>query len=195
MLAADNNNGDGAGIQLIVVEPHADDAYLSLHEHLVRWKRRNFTITILTVQSAVKNRAEEARTYADTLGVKWIGLGFDYAELPEKIDFSLVPGYAPETSRVIAPLGIQHSDHVYIRSILRPDLVYFDIPYAFKQKNQDALNAIVANRVFDSFYVPHHTKRDKKYWGCFKSQSGFFFYNDPATLSKMPEICLVPEST
>jgi hypothetical protein len=193
MLSA--NGDDGEGTHLIVVEPHADDAYLSLHDHLVRWKKRGFTITILTVQSAVKNRAAEARTYADTLGVKWLGLGFDYGELPEKIDFSLVPGDYSETRRIISPLGLQHPDHIHIRRILRPDLVYFDIPYAFKQKNQDTLNAALTNRLFDSFYVPHHSKREKKYWGVFKSQSGFFFYNDPVTLSKMPEITLVPEST
>jgi hypothetical protein len=182
-------------IDIIVVEPHADDVYLSLHEHMVRWKKLGREITILTVQSAVKNRASEARTYADTIGVKWIGLGFDYGELPEKIDFSLVPGYDPEKSRIISPLGLQHPDHIHVRKILKPDLVYFDIPYAFKQKNQDTLNSVLANRLFDSFYVPHYTKRDKKYWGCFKSQSGFFLYNDPTALSKLPEIVFVPGSS
>jgi len=174
-------------IHLLIVEPHADDAYLSLHEHILRWRLGGYAITILTVQSAVENRAEEAKAYAGAVGVEWAGLGYDYGALPDEIDLS---PYDP--TLIVGPFGIQHPDHIRIREILHPDLLYFDIPYYRKQKNQAALNEQFTNLELHSLYTPSPSKRHKKYWGCFTSQNKFFYFNPPRELARIPEILVAP---
>jgi hypothetical protein len=187
-MATDNNDTT----RLIVVEPHADDAYLSLHEHLLRWRRGGFRITILTVQSAVENRAGEAAAYARAIGVDWVGLGYDYGQLPEAIDLTLalIPGYDITSTLVIAPYGIQHPDHIAIRNLLRPALLYLDVPYYVKQKNQAELNDKFTGQELHSIYTPAHGKWNKRYWGCFPSQAKFFYYNPPREIARIPEIVI-----
>jgi LmbE family N-acetylglucosaminyl deacetylase len=183
MLTDNPNSGNGGETRLIVIEPHADDAYLSLHEHLLRWKRGGFRITILTVQSAVENRAEEAEAYARAIGVDWMGLGYDYGQLPTTIDLA-----EPASTLIVAPFGLQHPDHIAIRAILRPALCYLDIPYYTKQKNQTELNQKLTDHELHSIYTPAHGKQNKKYWGCFRSQAKFFYYNPPREIARIPEI-------
>jgi hypothetical protein len=181
---------------MIIVEPHADDAYLSLHDHILRWKRGGFRITIVTVQSAVENRAEEALAYAKAVGVEWYGMGFGYAQLPTAadLDFSSIPNYDPSSSLLIGPLGVQHPDHLYIAKLLfgLAHLSYFDIPYYTKQKNQENVNQILKHQTLHSLYIPHHGKR--KFFTLFKSQSGFFFYNRPPDLCRIPEIVIATDA-
>lgn len=63
--------------RIVVVEPHADDAYLSLHSHLHYWTRtKGIPLLIVTLCGANPKRVAEARQYAERHGAAHVALPF-----------------------------------------------------------------------------------------------------------------------
>lgn len=166
-------------MKLLIVEPHADDAFLSVGGHIEnRWSAVD--VTILTVFSD-KRRAKEAAVYAAAVGVDHKTLGLTESKmLSEQVEV-VIPELAAycqstEYDRIIGPLGLQHPDHINVRTTLalfNPHL-YLEIPYMMKGKNQIALNSNCYDGRVMSIYTPN--KRKWRHIPVFKSQSLFFHY-------------------
>jgi hypothetical protein len=191
---------------VVVVEPHADDAYLSCHQHISDWIKQDIYVAIVTVFSGTRKRARDGANYAEAVGSEWIGLGFDEFA-PEEIRDSylkkpfdptiingIVPMYEEEDIRVIGPLGIQNPDHKNVNIWLKDSLAsleyYVEIPYYTKLKNNDEVNSLMTGKKVVSIRKPRHYKGDEKYWQSFKDQAKFFHFNPPESYVGIPEIIL-----
>lgn len=179
-----------------IIEPHPDDAYLSLGWHIEKlWKEKK--IVIHTVYSDEK-RTKEAEAYAAAVGATSNVIGLeeskmlsDYrkVEIPELV--TLLKSLKNET--VIAPLGIQHPDHLNVARICKDNRygyslqLYVDTPYQCKQKNLDSLAERVSGRSLRSICFPPKAKW--KHNSIYKSQGMFFHYN-PLHEYKIPEMIL-----
>jgi LmbE family N-acetylglucosaminyl deacetylase len=170
---------------IIVVEPHADDAFISLGGHIEAWAAQGCEVTIVTVYAEDTRRAAEAERYAHAVGAKWVGLAYDEGE-------QVPPFSAWEVGdvldRVIFPLGIQHPDHIRVRQLAPPGAEFYaEIPYYTKQKNQTEVDDKIRGRAIESILTPHGRKF--RHIPIFQSQSKFFYFN-PAESLKAPEIIL-----
>lgn len=192
---------------IVVVEPHADDAYLSLHQHMVDWIKEGNKVVILTVFSGTRKRARDGQAYADSIGAQWDGLG--YVEDPNDPkpfitgdkEFDPLPGmlgmlYGGNSNlTIVAPIGIQHPEHKAVSDWVRQCPAYYDalyfyaeIPYYSKLKNEEDANAMLVDHPIVSIKHPKHYKADEKYWKCFKDQSKFFHFNPAADMRDIVEI-------
>lgn len=190
---------------IVVIEPHGDDAFLSLHQHMVNWVKEGKRVIIVTVLSGTRKRARDSLAYAESIGATWIGLGYD--ELTEWRDSIKDAKFIPETGGlmseelpledvdVIVPLAIQHEDHIDVRAWVErtyphPIKYYMDIPYYLKAKNEEEVNDKIQGMTTLSIIKPKFTKGSEKFWKCFKDQSKFFWMNPPDTYMNIPEIIL-----
>lgn len=193
---------------VVMIEPHADDIYLSAHQHAVDWIKAGKVVYIITVFSGTRKRARDGKSYAEAIGAEWIGLGFDeFAEPDERnaylnTPFDPLPDglsllYEPSDVQVISPLGIQNPDHQAVREWLKSSSTqlryYTEIPYYSKLKNEVEVNSLLSGKIIDSIKKPKHTKADDKYWKCFKDQTMFFHYNPPDSYKDIPEIIVRDE--
>lgn len=180
----------------VVVEAHADDAYLSVGSFLRPWAGEG-PLMLVTVFSGTRQRGKDAARYADEVGAEWLGLGLVEAE-PGNIDGTAeLLGVSDDLERLassagvtmIGPLGIGHPEHRGVAAAL-PDgaLRYVDQPVASRRRMQDELaEAIVGRAVVDLRIT---TARDYADHPCFKDQSKFMFYNPPRNLARLPQIVL-----
>lgn len=193
---------------IAVVEPHADDAYLSLHQHMVDWIKEGKKVIILTVFSGTRKRAKDAQAYADAIGAAWHGFGLvegGEGDPFEGVTFDPLPGmlgmlYEPRSVTVIGPAGIQHPEHKAVRQwVYRcykhkfaycEEKSYVEIPYYTKLKNQEEVNDLICGSEIVSLKKPRHYKADEKYWKCFKDQSKFFHFNPAEGYKDIPEIII-----
>ena len=189
---------------IVVVETHGDDAYLSLHQHMVDWIKEGKTVIILTVFSGTRKRARDSQNYADAIGANWVGLGWDefnanrddYSKEP----FDPLPGalgliYEPTDVSLLLALGIFHPDHKAVTSWVQDsyahEITYFtDIPYVSKHKYQEDVNQLMLGKRVFSYKKPKFTKGSEKFWKCFKDQAKYFFMNPPECYKDIPEILL-----
>lgn len=176
------------GRRIVVVEPHADDAFLSLGGHIAAWVADGRQVTILTVYSGTRNRADDAEAYADAVGAAWRGLGVvesdpgldSGAEVPEP------PRVRRPAAWVVAPLGLQHPEHRAVRDATVADAWYVEIPYAYKTKLAGEVTGALDGRSVVSWLRPHGRKwRHAK---LFKDQARFFYYNPPEEMTNMAEV-------
>ena len=59
-------------MHFVVVEPHADDAFLSTHGHILSWVKQGHTVHIVTLHMSDNPvRLTEAKAYADKVGAAW----------------------------------------------------------------------------------------------------------------------------
>ncbi len=188
----------------VIVEPHADDAYLSMHQHMVDWINGGNKVVILTVFSGTRKRAKDAAAYAEAIGAQWEGLGFVEGGEGDPFEgkiFDPKPGmlgmlHADDGVIVIAPLGIQHPEHKAVSAWIKKDFnhidnslfFYSEIPYYSKLKNQEDANNMLFNKSIRSIKKPKHYKADEKYWKCFKDQSKFFHFNPAEGFKDVVEI-------
>lgn len=165
-----------------VIEPHADDAYLSLGWHLVAWAR-TVPVTIVTVYSATRHRRADALRYADHVGADWVGLGrteggsIDTEAAPFTAhDFEGLGDRPGETT--VWPLGLRHGEHVAVAAARpRGALAYLDQPYATVGRNADAVQAALAGRQVVSYC--HPPARKWKANVLFKDQRLYFHRHGP----------------
>jgi len=195
---------------IAVVEPHADDAYLSLHQHMVDWIKAGKIVIILTVYSGTRKRAKDAEAYANAIGAQWAGFGLVESQdgnVPEiklaDVTFDPLPGmlgmlYDHRDVTVIGPAGIQHPEHQEVRRWIYwsykgkmrngVEFSYVEIPYYTKHKNQQEVNDKLEESCIASIKKPKHYKADEKYWKCFKDQSKFFHFNPAEGYKDIPEL-------
>lgn len=190
---------------ITVVEPHADDAYLSLHDHIRHWVKGGVEVRVITV-FADRKRAPEGREYAALLGAahEWSGIEgqvhlgeteTNIGPLIRQVMDHVLPKLRKD-SPVILPLGIQHPEHLATRNALDAGArayYYMEIPYAQKRKNQESVAALVAGLPLFSLRYPDATKAQAKFWGIFRTQAKFFHFNPMADLRRFPEIILKPK--
>jgi hypothetical protein len=141
---------------IVIVEPHPDDAYLSLGASIRTWTGDGRRVHVVTVYSADARRAEEARAWAAAAGASWSGLGHRWAEVsglttPEAVPALPRPLLTPDLladDRVrIWPLGIGHPEHAEVASHAEAeDLRYIDTPYQLDPSHQRALGRALVGR-------------------------------------------------
>jgi len=160
---------------LIVIEPHADDAYLSLDAHIRMWGKEGASVIIVTVEDDSR-RNTEAASYASSVGAEW-------APYASHFLFSL-----KKNNQLILPLGIQHPYHKLVREEF--DRIgawyYMDQPYARIQKNSEEVTQLLSSLRCISYLQPGIRKC--KGFEVFKSQAKFFHYNPMARLIGSPEM-------
>ena len=159
---------------MIILEPHADDAFLSYGSQIKP------SDTIVTVYATPK-RAAEAKAYADSLGCSHIWLGYTEAGSmdaeAERIELPEYPGQI-----VLAPLGLRHKEHYEVHRAAVEKyvdgqlLLYVDQPYALQCGNSDELDRKLTGRIISSVKKPHGRKYAAKKF--FKSQSKFFYFGE-----------------
>jgi hypothetical protein len=78
-------------MNFVIVEPHSDDAFLSLHAHILKWVGEGSSVHIVTLEDNPR-RSIEAAAYAKKAGATW--------------------SRQTSAGQLILPLGIKHPDHV-----------------------------------------------------------------------------------
>lgn len=180
---------EGADKPFWIVEPHADDAYLSLGDFI---QRNSSHVTILTVFSGTRKRGLDARRYAESVGAKWEGLGYVESDVGLSSDTILEPPLGrdqlPSSGTLILPLGILHPEHRALATLRREgDLSYLETPYQLRIKNQIEVYRLLFGRSIRYWSKPDW-KRKFKYHDLFRDQSMFMHRNPPRDLSGALEI-------
>lgn len=172
---------------IVVVEPHADDAFLSCGGLIETWVKRGDLVTIMTVYSGTRKRAEDAKAYARAVGAQWVGLGFEEkgnARENGAAPCSLTEEQAKflSSSITLLPLGIGgHPEHQEVRDTFskayggNKTFYYVDQPYASKLKNQDELGKRLQGTTVMYIYRP--PARKYRHVPLFKDQAKFFHFN------------------
>ena len=178
---------------IVVVEPHPDDAFLSLGWHLEHvW--RNTERWIVSVYANTQ-RAAEGQAYATSVGAQYLCLGLDES----RMDSAASPiRPVAELEDVLSrfrgavwyfPLGLQHPDHLRVAAS-RPvgAMRYLDTPYQCKQKLAEDLQRKVEGMGVVSLCYPG--LRKWRHIPLFKSQAKFFHFNPKESLKGVPETVL-----
>lgn len=166
---------------IVVVEPHADDAWLSLGAHIAEWVADGQTVRIVTVYGDPIRNAEAA-AYAEWVGAEHLALARPEAgaglavgwstELPPSTLSAAVSG----AQRVIGPLGLQHPEHRAVAAILPPAAErYVELPYYRKQGNAPELRSLSAGRPVASM-LPRPARANSPS-SIFRSQAMFWRFN------------------
>jgi hypothetical protein len=169
---------------ITIVEPHADDAFLSLGGHIEAW-RGHLDVRIVTVYSGTRRRARDAEAYAHAVGAQWLGLGAIEKQGKGAAALRAAAKLLSDGGIVIVPLGIRHPEHKEVRDAAEALLAadeslfcpqyYLDQPYAATQSNGLEVNQRLARASVVSYLRP----RAKKYRHIklFKDQAKFFHFN------------------
>ena len=184
------------GDPIVVVEPHADDAFLSLGWSIRSWVGEGRRVHIVTVYSDDPIRHAEAEGWARQVGASWQGLAMEATppvgfRLPEQVPSLPSPLLPPEWTADgvcrIWPLGLSHPEHVEVSRAARPgDLHYVDTPYQLEVDAQDQVRARLGGRRIAWWCRPDPAK-----WldvGCFTSQALLFELYPTTLLEGTPEI-------
>lgn len=176
---------------IIVIEPHADDAFLSMGGHIKQWVKDGHRVEIITVYGNEKRMAEAAE-YAKYLGASQFALNYpecnstkgEAKKLLETDTFTMTGG----VDEIYVPLGLFHTEHKEVRAWADREwgetgrlYYYLDMPYAVAQKNRGEVEARLRDLRVSSFLKPHASKFNAT--KIFKTQSMFFHFNDPKTLA------------
>lgn len=184
-------------MKIVVVEPHPDDAFLSLGWHLeTLW--RDHERMIITV-FADEKRGKEAERYAAEIGASHYCLGLPESNMNSPTEKGVKP--IPELKELLKndgivdadlflfPLGLQHPDHIRT-AVSRPAnaLRYLDTPYQTKQKLGNELRRKCEGMEIYSLAFP--SKKKWKHAELFKTQAKFFYFNKDLLIGDLPEIIL-----
>lgn len=182
---------------ITIIEPHADDAFLSLGSHIEAWRRLRQQVAIVTVFSGTRRRGDDAQRYARAVGAEWLGLG---AREPDdggrrgdgaRALAGLPRGYRGASGvTVLVPLAIAHPEHVEVRRAAE-DLglcpwYYLDQPYAATQKHGEHTSLLLGGKVVCSFRPG--SRRKYRHIPLFRDQGRFFHYNPVERLERLPEL-------
>lgn len=172
-----------AASPLLVVEPHADDAFLSLGGHIEQWVKEGRRVKILTVFSGTRKRASDAQAYATAVRAEWEGWGYPEGE-PLPTDLPLLP----VEFQVILPLALTHPEHILVRERLEQmgDWFYLDQPYGSIQKNAATATNLLLSKQVVSFR--HPGIRKYRHIPLFKDQAKFYHFNPADKLTRTFEL-------
>lgn len=178
--------------RLVVVEPHADDAWLSLGGHIAEWRRLGKAVHIVTVYGD-ERRWAEAAAYADRVGASWACAG-----LPEGGHGLRAGDWTPQRPTlgdldldggdgVCWPLGLRHPEHRAVAS-LAPDGAwrYVELPYALTTANAAEATLMLTGRYVESWFRPNFAAKNAVA-GIFRSQA-LFWYRNRDRLRHAPEV-------
>lgn len=178
--------------RIVVVEPHADDAFLSLGGHIERWVADGHAVTIATVFDC-RRRADDAERYARAVGARPVALrhpehGGTLAEVPAPaLPDGCLDDVRADADRLVLPLGVQHPEHRAVAGLAEPgDWRYLDTPYQLKQKNADEVAAALWGRTIVSYLRPG--LRKWRHINAFADQAMFFYRNPPRHLVRAEEL-------
>jgi hypothetical protein len=180
----------------VVVETHADDAYLSVGSFLRDWAGGD-PLMLVTVFSGTRDRARDAARYADEVGAEWVGLGLVEAEPGNADGEADLPGVADDLAKLagsagvvmVGPLGLGHPEHRGVAAALpEAALRYVDLPVAGRRKTRSELAARTVGRTVDALRIA--TARDFDCHDLFRDQARFMFYNPPKALAGLPQVVL-----
>ena len=172
-----------------VIEPHVDDAFLSLHQHMKDWVKAGQDVTILTVFSTPQRRLEGV-SYA-----KKVGVGYDYLRGFTGMgglnscepDLSGLQIPSKQGDQVILPLGLQHPDHRAVAALdIKQPWYYVEIPYQSKLKLGAELQERLGGKSIVSMRFA--SARKWRHVELFKSQAKFYYFNKPNIMHKIPEL-------
>lgn len=181
--------------RIFVVEPHSDDAFLSLGGHIEQWVQEGRKVTILTLVPVKKNSLQNAKDYAKAVGADWEGFQYSGGDMDWNTWEDPFAIWPPPHSRVILPLGVapmdqtEHTqDHWNIRQWLQyPGCWYYlDQPYAIVQKHRERVNEFLKGMSVVSYLKPSAQKW--RHIPIFTAQSKFFFYNSEEKLRQTLEL-------
>jgi len=183
------------GDPIFVIEPHSDDAFLSLGWSMRTWVRQGRRVEILTVHSVEEDRRTEAKAFADAIGAGWRGLDVPCATVADitagkpldPLPDPLLPDDAldPAACR-IWPLGLLHVEHQAVAARAGSDLRYVDIPYMLDVDHQDEVASRLTGRTIAWWLRPPPEKWDDS--ALFPSQALLFKYYPIPGLVCVPEI-------
>lgn len=174
---------------IVVVEPHADDAFLSLGGHLLRWRADEVPTAIVTVYGDDR-RLDEARRYAASVGADHIAIGRteqgggragdEVERLPRcEITATLGERYGDDLAarcQVIYPAGIGHPEHRAVAALATPrDWRYVEVPYSITTDLAGDTTRAITERRIVSWLRPNARKYAAS--SIFASQSQFFYFN------------------
>lgn len=170
-----------------IVEPHADDAYLSLGDFITRHARH---VVILTVYSGTRKRGIDARAYASAVGAGWQGSGLVESDVGLSSDAVLDPPdiALPSSGTVILPLGIRHPEHRSISALRRDgDYSYLETPYQLRAGNQREISDALRGRQIQYCTRPNWRAKFKHHL-IFRDQSLFMHRTPPESMAGALEL-------
>lgn len=184
----------------VIIEPHADDAFLSLAGHMKAWAEAGDSVLLATVYGS-KARMKESAAFAKKIGADHHALGIPEGGAVDHLDPSCrltddrpeIMSLRPLIKRgqIYIPLGLQHAEHKEVRRYfdLRGVVNYYlDTPYYVKPSNADEVQNAVEWLQVQSILRPHASK-----WNAHKlfvSQSKFFHFNPVKNFHNVPEVVL-----
>ena len=181
---------------LVVVEPHADDAFLCMGQHIEERTAKGLKTTIWTIYSGTRKRAADAEAYAKAVGADWIGSGLVEGQpLDEELLTKTLMTFP--TTHFACPLGITHPEHMSVRDLLikalwvpsfQP-LLYLDQPYAITQKNGQRVTELLRGKRVVSYRRPG--VRKYRHIPLFRDQAKFYHYNPVEKLLQTCELIVV----
>jgi hypothetical protein len=174
-----------------VVEPHSDDAMLSLHEHMTLWRAHGHAVRIVTVFGS-NRRATEGAVYAHRIGAgyRWLGLPesgvgiASGARASEEGVSAVRSAFLADglEGLILGPLGLRHPEHLAVVGALLAEhpnyLRYIEQPYAMKYVNQDDLDGRAAGLPVKSLRLSTKAKWDL-FPEVYRSQSLFWRNEGP----------------
>lgn len=187
--------------RILVVEPHSDDAWLSLGGHIEQWvkeKRRVHIVTVYGEPEPHGARWMEAAKYARTVGAEWTGLGYWESNIgiggkgslvimqPDQWD--LVEDMVTRSHwQAVFPLGLRHPEHLAVAK--HADRFgawrYLEQPYAAKCLNSAEVTDRLQGRCVVSYLRPKKSKL--RHADLFATQRRFWF-QEADNMINAPEI-------
>lgn len=178
---------------IYVVEPHADDAYLSLGGAIVDLVKAGRHVIIVTVFSGTRKRAADAERYAAAVGAGYLGLGLVEAHYSITVEIEtpgldVVRADLPRDGTMIFPLGIRHPEHRAVARLAEPgDYAYLDTPYQLRRRNAAEVASLLDGRTIVHYARPDW-RRKYRHHALFKDQSMFFYRCPPESLAPAVEM-------
>lgn len=183
-----------SSMNIVVVEPHSDDAFLSLGWHIENWIRDGHPVHIITLYPVNRRSLLDARDYAKAVDASWTGYEMQTGPMPKQ-RIKLPPG------QLILPLGgapldqTSHTqDHWNVRCWLeRPGCWYYlDQPYAIVQKHSIRFAKMLTGMNVISYSKP--PIRKWRHIPLFRGQAKFFHFNPAEKLKQTCELIVAGHS-
>jgi hypothetical protein len=175
-----------------VIEPHADDAWLSIGEHIEAWVGLGCAVEIITVYGD-STRCREAARYAEAVGATWRGMrlperghGGAVGWIAEPVDPGKLADWIGDRPAVF-PLGIHHPEHLAVAAAAPAGAWrYVDLPYALESDHATETSRKIAGRTIASWSPATDRYRHAR---VFRSQAPFLF-DQRRQMRHAPELIL-----